>query len=159
MRFRLSPCTGGWLLFGALIVSAGCGTGTPQRASVKGKVTLSGKHLTAGSVMFFGKDASTSAPIDKDGNYAMLDAPIGEVQVTVTVPKMSPGAVMMMKRMKTSTALKNTKSVDPETGKSISMAMPTNVVPIPDRYADPSTSGLSYKVEPGEQTHDIPLTP
>jgi hypothetical protein len=32
-------------------------------------------------------------------------------------------------------------------------------VPVPRRYADPKTSGLSYTVTPGKQSHDIRLEP
>ena len=37
--------------------------------------------------------------------------------------------------------------------------MPDNIVPVPDKYHSPETSGLTYVVKRGEQTHDITLTP
>ena len=35
----------------------------------------------------------------------------------------------------------------------------SHVVPIPDRYGNVESSGLTYTVERGEHTHDINLTP
>ena len=124
---------------------------------MKGKVTFGGKSLTTGSVMFYGKDNVTgSAAIDKNGNYVMNDAPLGDVKITVSVPPAAgwdghEGAA----RVK---GVKDAKSVDPErSGKSISIMgdMPTHVVPIPESYANTETSGLTYTVKKGEQTHDL----
>ena len=36
---------------------------------------------------------------------------------------------------------------------------PSKAVKIPERYSNVESSGLTYKVTRGEQTHDIPLTP
>jgi hypothetical protein len=155
---------GGLLLLGLLTVAAGCGPNYKARGTVKGKVTFANKNLTVGSVMFHGKDNMTgSASIDKNGNYVMNDAPLGEVQITVDVPKAPPGGIGMMKAGPGLKASKDVKSVDPEgSGKSISMMigdMPSYVLPIPEKYAKVETSGLTYTVQRGEQTHDINLTP
>jgi hypothetical protein len=150
---------GGLLLITLLVFSVGCGPNYKARGSVKGKVTLAGKHLTTGSGMFNGKNMSGSAAIDKEGNYSMPDAPLGAVTITVAVPKLPPGGLA---RMKLPPGTKETKSVDPEgSGKSISIMgeMPSHVVPIPDKYANEATSGLTYTVQKGEQTFDIKLTP
>ena len=166
MRLRDVNRTGGMLVCLALAASLlGCGGGSGPRAIVKGKVTFAGKALTVGNVMFYGKDKDKTgnATIDKDGNYAMNDAPLGEVKITVFVPKMAPGGMAMMKgpgdKMK---GMKDAKSVDPSgSGKSISIMgdMPTNVVPIPDKFGNVDTSGLTYTVKSGEQTHDLVLIP
>lgn len=167
MLSRLCPrVCGGLLLFGLLVISAGCGPDYKARATVKGTVSFAGKNLTAGTVMFHGKNnLSGSATIDKNGNYKMNDAPLGEVKVTVFVPKMPPGGTKRMKMLggdkKKSKELKEMKSVDPETGKSIAIMgdMPDNILPIPDRFASVETSGLTYTVQKGEHTFDIPLKP
>ncbi len=162
-RHRTRVC-GGALLLGLLALTAGCTPNYKARATVKGKVTFAGKNLTAGSVMFFGKDNITgSATIDKDGNYNMPDAPLGDVAVTVSVPQMPPGGIAMMKRGPAfSKAAKDSKSVNPENpGQSIDImgTMPTQYVPIPEKYSKVESSGLTYKVEKGEHTFDIKLTP
>jgi hypothetical protein len=160
------PCPrscGGLVLLGLLALAVGCGPSYKARAVVKGKVTFAGTPLTVGTVSFYGKDnLSGSATIDKNGNYAMNDAPLGDVKVTVFVPKLPPGG---MRSMKGSPALhggKDVGSVDPEgSGKKISMLgdMPDKVVPIPDRFGNVESSGLTYTVKKGEQTFDIPLKP
>lgn len=153
---------GGGVLIAFLVVLSGCDTG-PKRAAIKGKVTLDDKPLTVGNVMFLGKENfSGTAAIDKDGNYSLADAPVGEVQVSIDVPRLPPGGLEMMRRMKNNPGTKDTASVDPnDPSKRIGIMgnIPENVVPIPDRYRDPKTSGLTYTVKPGEQTYDIKLTP
>src|SRR5262245_51037409 len=123
MLSRHSTCACGLLLVGLLIVSVGCGPNYKARAKVTGKVTFAGKPLTAGTVMFFGKDNLTgSATIDKHGMYAMNDAPIGEVKITVTVPRPPEGGLGMMKAGPGVRAAKGAKSVNPENpGQSISI--------------------------------------
>ncbi len=158
----LCHCTracGALLLLGLMAFSVGCSS-SKARATVKGKVTFAGKSLTVGSVMFYGKDNVTaSASIDKNGNYVMADAPLGEVKITVSVPRVSPEVLAKMKAM---AGFKDVKSVNPENpGQSISIVgeMPSQPpVPIPEKYASVETSGLTYTVERGEHTHDITLT-
>jgi len=149
------------LLLCAFVVVTGCGA--PQRATVKGKVTLGDKPLPVGNVMFTTKENLTgSAVIDKDGNYVISDAPLGDVKVSVSVPQLPPGGLEMMRRMKNNPGVKETQSVDPnDPSKRIGIMgdIPENIVPIPDKYKDPATSGLTYTVKGGEQTYDIKLTP
>jgi len=152
------------LAFAGLSVAlAGCG-GPPPRAVVKGKVSIGGKSLTTGNVMFWGdKNATASAPINESGEYVMNDAPIGDVKITVTVPKIPPGVLekMQSKSGKFKEINKDIKSVDPESGKTISImgSVPASIVPIPEKYADVDSSGLTFTVKSGEQTKDLPLTP
>jgi len=148
------------LLLGLLALSVGCGPSSKARGIVKGKVTFAGKALPSGNVGFFGANNLTGTGIiDKDGNYTILDAPLGEVKISVTVPQGPPPGMMMGPGM---AASKGMTSVDPSgSGKSIPLlpTAPTNVMPIPEKYAKPETSGLTLKVEKGEQTHDITLNP
>jgi hypothetical protein len=154
-------CLLGGLALVLLLIGGGC-SGQPERANVKGKVTIGDKPLTAGSVMFYGKDGlSGSAAISKDGNYDLGDAPLGEVKVTVSVPKPPPGGMEAMHRMKNNPGAKNTESVDPnDPSKRIGIMgdIPTDYVAIPEKYSKPETSGLTYTVQRGDQTHDIKLT-
>lgn len=153
---------GGLLLLGLMAFLVGCGPNYKARATVKGKVTFGKMTLTTGSIMFHGKDNITgSASIDKNGNYVMNDAPLGEIQITVSVPKPPPGGIGMMKAGPVRST-KEVGSVNPENAEqriSIMGDMPSQIVPIPEKYASVETSGLSYTVQKGEQTHDINLTP
>src|SRR5687767_10572081 len=144
----------------ALFVSAalfglvGCG-GPTARATVKGQVKLGEKNLTAGNVFFSSvKDnTSGSAAIDAEGNYVMRDAPLGEVKISVTVPKGMMGGKIAMKapagvNMPADQGTAGPGALDP-----------SKVVTIPDKYSNPDTSKLTYTVTSGEQTHNINLTP
>jgi len=115
-----------------------------------------------GNVMFLTKDnLSASAMIDKEGNYRLEDAPVGDVRISVSVPKISPAQLEAMKRMSSSPAAQATKSVDPNNpSRQMVVAQPPDtIVQIPDKYADPATSGLTTTIKSGEQTYDIPLSP
>lgn len=148
-----------------LLLAAGCDN-APARATVKGKVTLGDKPLTFGNVMFWSKASDSvtgSATIDKDGNYILHDAPVGEAMVAVSVPSLPPGALEQMKQMKNSAVAKNTpQSVDPnDPSRKMQLIgdVPDNIVPIPHKYSIPADSGLVYTIKRGEQTYDIKLTP
>lgn len=153
---------GALLLLGLMAFTAGCGPNYKARATVKGKVTFGNKALTTGSVMFHGKDNITgSASIDKDGNYVMTDAPLGDVQITVSVPAMPTGGLARGGPSPIKPP-KDGGSVNPDDpGQRIPIMgeMPRGVVPIPEKYDKVETSGLTYTVEKGEHTHDINLTP
>ena len=153
---------GGLLLLGLLAFSVGCTNKYKARATVKGKVTFAGKTLTAGNVMFHGKDNLTgSSSINKEGHYEMKDAPLGEVKITVAVPQLPPGGLRMTGAGGKKN-LKDAESVNPDNPNqkiTIMGDMPDHVVPIPTKYASVDTSPLTYTVQKGEQTHDITLTP
>jgi len=143
----------GLLVLGWLVLSVGCGPNY-ARGTVKGKVTFGNKSLTAGSVMFYGKDNVTGvATIGTDGTYVMNDAPLGEVKITVTVPKLPPGGMKHLKDAPVGPVMPG-DTTPPTAGK-----IPTHVVPIPEKYSKVETSGLTYVVKKGEQEHDLPLTP
>jgi hypothetical protein len=157
-RYSTRAC-GGLLLSGLLVLALGCGPNYKARGIVKGKVTIAGKPLTTGSVMFIGKNTLTASATIKDGEYSMPDAPLGDVVIRVSVPKPPPSGLA---KMRLPPGTKETKSVDPEgSGKSISIMgeVPANIVPIPDKYGNEATSGLTYTVVKGEQTHNIDLKP
>ena len=150
-RHSVRAC-GGFLVLGLLVLSAGCGPNYKARATVKGKVTLDGKNLTTGTVMFYGKDNLTgSAPIGTDGRYVMNDAPLGDVQVTVSVSKVPPMGLGHLKDAPKGPVMPGESA--PTAGK-----IPSQIVFIPDKYAKVESSGLTYVVKKGEHEFDIPLT-
>ena len=152
----------GMLVLLALIGGlAGCNPGYKARAVVKGQVTFDGKPLYSGTVMFVTKDnRSGTAPIDQNGNYTMNDAPIGDVAVTVTVLKMPGMAGKMATPGGGAAPMKAPDGSDPVGMAPKAPTMdPSKIVQIPEKYAKADTSGLTYKVEKGEQTFNITLTP
>jgi len=148
---------------GALVIAValvGCGPDHRARAVVTGQVTLDGKPLTYGFVTFRTADGRTgSAEIDLKGHYTMNDAPIGDVGILVNVPKQTPA----MKGMPGATTPAPPKGMPMKSPEGIEMKVekrvdPSLVVYVPEKYSSADTSGLTYKVTSGEQTHDIPLT-
>jgi hypothetical protein len=90
----------GILAITALLASSGCGGGEFKTAKVTGKVTVGGKPVTSGDVMFMplGKNEegrsgkAARAQIQQDGSYSMTTydafdgAVIGKHQVTLFNP-------------------------------------------------------------------------
>jgi hypothetical protein len=156
-----------FLLLGFLVAGVGCGSSRVQRAAVKGKVTIGGKALNAGTVSFTTKDNKSvgAAIIDANGNYAMADAPVGEVVITVTVPK--GGTMGGMGRDLSKDKTQPPKDVGPmrppdgsgDPGTTAPKIDPSKIVKIPEKYSSTETSGLKYTVEKGEHEYDITLTP
>ena len=142
-----------------LCLAGGCGPDYKARGVVKGKVTYNKKALTSGTVMFYAasNNITSSAVIDLEGNYVMNDAPLGEVKITVTVTALPPGKPMNYGPGK---AGAEGESKDP-TGVSESIPimskMPATILRIDEKFSKPDTSGQSFTVEKGEQTHNIEL--
>jgi len=140
----------------ALACLSGCGK---RQAAVKGKVTFNGQPLTAGSVAFVGSGRSASGIIKSDGTYAVMDAPVGEVTITVQTPPLPPGgmgAMMGGKTKRPSGVPEMPKEMRPpgdEGEKDI------RIVPAPEKYNTVEKSTLKYTVQPGSQDHNIELTP
>jgi hypothetical protein len=153
---------GFFVLLALLAVTAGCGDPYKARAVVKGQVKFFDKHLTAGTVAFIAKDGRVgSGNIDFDGNYAVHDAPIGEVTITVSVPKMGamggknphakpPPGLPPMRPPGGSGGNESPEDLQID---------PKKFVQIPGKYEKAETSGLNYTVEKGETTYNITLTP
>ena len=160
MQSRLSRFSSCVVLLGIMAVLAGCGPDYKARGVVKGKVTFNKQKLTSGTVMFYGPSGSitSSTVIDTEGNYVMNDAPLGEVQITVTVGSLPPAMTM---KYGPGRATKEGESKDPTGGISDSIPimskMPSKLIRIDDKYSKPDTSGLKYTVEKGEHTYDIEL--
>src|SRR4051794_40985259 len=101
------------LLLGAALALSGCGGG---KGDVSGVVKLKGKAVPGGTITFFGEERGAwSSPIKADGTYAVADVSSGKVFIAVVAPMAiaMPGA--------------------PE----------VKEIPIPPRYADRKTSGLT----------------
>jgi hypothetical protein len=162
MLFRIRACSLLVLVI-LLLAGMGCGGASKAKGVVKGQVTIGGKPLYTGSVIFHSADGRTGAAnIDHNGNYDMGDAPVGDVKISVTVPKMSGPAGMMGQKGVPAPPKGLGEMKDPNKPSESSSSQPldpSKIVPIPDRYADPEKSGLTYKVEKGEHTFDIKLTP
>jgi len=146
---------GGLLLLFLIALSAGCGPNYKARGAVKGKVSFAGKSLTAGTVMFYGQQGNMtgSGAITPDGSYFVPDAPLGEVKITVSVPPVPFGGLKHLKGAPTGPVMPGS-TAPADLGK-----IPSQVIPIPEKYAKVETTPLTFSVKRGEQTHDIDLKP
>lgn len=133
-------------LLGAAAVAllAGCG---PTVGNVSGTVTLGDRPLAEGQLTFFGPDNQvTTTTINPDGTYRIDGMPAGNYKVVVLPPPTAPEAMQVLK-------------VRGKEGKAAPVAPPKAKSPIPDRYADVTTSGLGTTIKAGENKYDVPLTP
>lgn len=157
---RLSCCC---LSLGLLIVMAGCG-GTPrsvQTADVSGKVTFQGKALPGGRLAFVAVKGGfpSSAIISEDGTY-QIKAPIGDVKIGVENGMLKPqgGGGKMGKGSRGGGPPKGGSHPKQPGAEPKEEPVKGKYVAIPLIYADPATSGLTYTVKSGSQTHDIELS-
>lgn len=130
-----------------LILVTGC---TRTRRSVEhvevtGRVLLDGKPVTGGEVSFTTKDGfANKGVIDETGKYT-INAPTGEVMISVDNRSLGQSREAASKGAGRPDAPPPTK-------------LKGKYVEIPSKYYIPDTSGLTYTVTNGPQTHDILLT-
>jgi hypothetical protein len=123
-----------------LLSLIGC-SGSDLGAEVSGVASLDGKPLESGSVVFAPVDGvsnNATSAVNSDGTYQLVSSrTIG----------LTPGKYRVAVTMH--------EHVDVKPGER-SMVMPKLLTP--QKYADPSTSGLEFDVVPGSQTIDLALT-
>lgn len=126
-----------WLVGLVLAAAAGCG---PGRGELSGKVTYQGKDVRGGSVSVVGGDGiPRSAFIVEDGRYRVPDLPAGPVRVAVTSP--DPGRAARPGKV----------------GGPAPRADRAGWFPLPEKYADFATSGLTATLRPGANVLDLEL--
>lgn len=159
-----------------LVALCGCGGGS-NAGSVQGKVTLDGKPVTGGTLVFYSETGSYSAGIRPDGTYSITDMPPGDMTVTVETESVNPknnktvaytGQSQGGNKMYGGKGGSGGAPVGPDGKKynqensPIPEGAPTaqgEYVKIPDRYADKSKSGIKKSITGGKQQVDIELTP
>jgi hypothetical protein len=164
----------GSLSLGLLILTAGCG-GNPHAvdtAEVSGKVLFQGKGVTGGRVSFVSVKGGfpSSAIINEDGTY-QIKAPVGEVRIGVDNSMLKPQGVGGGGKGPGKgggkgggqgggppKGIAHPKGPNAPEAKEQPVTIKGKWVAIPSQYADPGTSGLTYTVKPGSQTHDIDLS-
>ncbi len=139
---RRTPC----LALAAALFAAGCGwSGT---TTVEGTVTYRGKPVVSGGVSLVAADGvQRSGPLKPDGTFRIPDVPVGPVKVGVSSPNPSPPPPPA-----------KSKGIKLPPGTTIGGGRPEappsdptpGWVPIPERFVDPVTSGLTQTVEKGK---------
>jgi hypothetical protein len=146
------------------------------KSNVKGTVTLDGKPLYAGKIVFITKGAPAVSGEIKEGQYAVEGVPTGEAAVTVdndeikilveqakkvsrgpaegTMAGKAPPGAQMSPEAKA--ALEKQAQATAEAVKH-NRELVANFQPVPDKYRDPNSSGLKFTVG-SSSTFDVPLT-
>jgi hypothetical protein len=132
----------------SLLAMTGCGSGRPDVAPVRGTVSLNGKPVTTGRIMFYptaGRPAC--APINSDGTYVLTTfesddgALIGTHRVTIT-----------------STEVVGPPPRGPEDEYKINKErIPVVKWLTPQQYSDPTTTDLKAEVKPQNNQIDFGL--
>jgi hypothetical protein len=146
------------LIPAGLLLLAGCGGG--GKGDVTGEVTFNGEPLPVGRITFLseaGKKEAVSAYIVR-GKYTIKGCPAGPAKIGIesfdpptpeqlnAAKQPLPQAKGMQEHVKT-----------PEVLKELASGPPLKHLRIPLKYANPEISELTYTVEKGSQTHNIPL--
>jgi hypothetical protein len=138
------------------IAMTGCAR-KKKTATVKGRVSYRGAPVTGGTMNFYPADGGNNVltTIRPDGSYLLADAPVGELKVTVETES--------VKGFRGGTPYQMPQDLKPPPGQAprIPEFDPGKVpiyVKVPEKFADPSTSGLTITVKAGKpQVRDIDL--
>ncbi len=139
-------CRSLFVLAGLALAASGCG---PAKAKISGLVKYNGEPLPSGTITFQSDagDKPVKGTSIVDGKYTISDFPVGPAKISViTLPPATGGAPP-------------TGSAIQGPGSSMAPVTPDKYVPIPKKYGNPGTSGLTYDVKAGDQTKDFDLTP
>jgi hypothetical protein len=141
MQKQFRNCNEQWLLALLLMLMtlAATGCGKSDWGYMSGKVLLNGQPIGPGMISLErvdGQGAGAMGLVDTDGNY------------TITSARKKEGAAVGEYRV---TINPNLKDFGFEQG--------ANRAPIPARYANADTSGLSVNVERGRKQFDFELKP
>lgn len=126
-------------LFAMFALASGC---NPSAATVAGKVTYQGKPVGWGSVTLRANDGSYhQIGLNADGTYRLDNVPVGPAKVGVSSPDPTPSS-----RFKDGGDERATAPPSPPPGIWF---------PLPAKFADPATSGVTLDVRTGG--YDIEL--
>jgi hypothetical protein len=105
-----------------------------------GTVTYNDKAVVLGTVLFEGSDGTIrQGNIKDDGSYHVSGLPIGNARVAIN------------------SADPTKTRVNPKGKERASAPLVEGWFPIPKQYGTPSTSGLTYAIEGGQNKIDIVL--
>jgi hypothetical protein len=116
---------------------------------VSGTVTFEGQPLPSGTVLFHAADGRVEhALIAEGGRYAITSTSLGPARITVRSHPTAPAGMPFSGTPPAAEAERTRPTPEQHDGKYL-------VIPL--RYLDPETSGLTYTMRDGTQTHNIVL--
>ena len=137
---------GAFLLFtGLVVVVVGCGDPKNEKlpetgANLEGTVTYNGKKVMAALIIVQTPKGASQGEIDENGVYHVQNVPVGDVNIGVNT---TAGKGMMRGKIMAKTA-----------GKQADVKIP-EMIDIPPKYFDPTTSGIKTTTNPGDNKYDI----
>jgi len=147
-----------------LFVASGCGPGNSTSGTVSGKVTYKGQPVTGGSLAFHTKEGAIyPTVINEDGTYTLTGMPTGDMTVTVDTEALNPDKVIP-------TYGEPGQPGQPgQPGAGGTMQPPPGVaappqketgkyIKIPEKYNDPTKSGLTVNVTSTGTKKDFDLS-
>lgn len=137
-----------------LVLTLGCKPKNPNApARVSGMITYKGKPLPGGTITFYTDGAGIyPLPIDPDGTYEGTGLPVGDLAVTIdTESAKAYGSAAAY-----GDGRGHQMQFSPAPGGHEQTPRP-QYVPIPKKYANLKTSGLSMTLQPGRNTKNFDL--
>lgn len=121
-------------LLALAVLVPGCG---PRTATAAGKVTYQGKPVVWGGVTLRAADGSMhQIGLNPDGTYRLDRVPVGEARVGVSSPDPTPSS-------------RFGRGEDARVPAAPPVPPPGAWFPLPAKYADPATSGVTVQVGGG----------
>jgi hypothetical protein len=123
----------------AAVMASGCGGQGKNEVTVRGKVTLDGNPLTMGLVVVEveGHPEPRTTSLNQDGTFELTGVPGGTAKVAVRTSHLQ-GAMAAQAKFAQKAGAKAEKQ---------------DLVLVPRKYENTSTSGLVYTIEGGKELH------
>lgn len=135
-RSRSATCLSIAAALAILVVVAGCGDGGPKLVPIRGQVTYEGQTLKSGTILYVPRDRAAGrqarGEIQPDGTFQLMTfkpgdgALVGEYDIAIVALDVHPG--------------ESREAIEAAGGIVQRGSL------IPEKYGDPSTSGLSDSV-------------
>jgi hypothetical protein len=132
-------------------LAMGCGGGNSAKGnSAKGTVTLNGQPVANGTLtLHYANGQRYPITLKEDGSFKVAQVPVGPAKVTVTG---APGFGSMGK-LTPEEKEKFLAQLPPDKRGKATQTGPA----VPEKYASPESSGLSWEITAGINQKDFPL--
>lgn len=153
-RTRLLPMGLTLLLTLPAVSLTGCGRGNKNTLTVSGKVTYKGVPVSGGTISLYpvGSGNFAKGIINADGSFTFASVPPGDKRVAIeteSIRGMNMDYAEAAKRNHHPGSAKDAPPKPTDSG--------VKFRPLPAKYKNPGTSGLSWDVKPGTETKEFNL--